>query len=108
MEETGTPAMLPAGPTVADDIALVRDLARRAYPDAVPELIDGGTAAEIAASVEPARAAYARLRERLTAERPVAVAVAAVPAGGLPPVVDADRLPSAEKIRRGVAASRGR
>lgn len=107
MEIDETPATTPIDAATTGDLALVRELARRAYPDAVPELIDGGTAAEIAASVEPARAAYARLRERLIAERPAAIAVAAVPAGGLPPVVDADRLPAAEKIRRGVAASRG-
>ena len=94
-----------------EDVALVRELARRAYPDAVAELIDGGSAAEVAASVEPARAVYARLREAFAAERvaPVAApAPAVVPAGGVAPVVDADRLPAAEKIRRGVAGrSRG-
>jgi len=108
MENDETSATTPVDAATTGDLALVRELARRAYPDAVPELIDGATAAEIAASVEPARAAYARLRERLATERASApVALATVPAGGLPPVVDADRLPAAEKIRRGVAASRG-
>src|SRR4051794_2949983 len=83
-----------------DDVALVRELARRAYPDAVAELIDGRNAEEIAASIEPARAAYARLKAEIEAARPVA---AQVPAGGMSPAIDPDRLPSAEKIRRGLA-----
>ena len=86
-----------------DQTALVRELARRAYPDAVAELIDGGSAEEIAASIEPARAAYARLKEAIEAARPVAVSQ--VPAGGMSPAIDPDRLPSAEKIRRGLAKS---
>jgi hypothetical protein len=84
-----------------DEMALVRELARRAYPDAVAELIDGGSAEEIAASIEPARAAYARLREEIEAARPVAVSQ--VPAGGMSPAIDPDRLPAAEKIRRGLS-----
>jgi hypothetical protein len=88
-----------------DDVALVRELARRAYPDAVAELIDGGNAGEIAASIEPARSAYARLKEEIEAARPVAVAQ--VPAGGMSPAIDPDRLPASEKIRRGLAKSRG-
>jgi hypothetical protein len=87
-----------------DEMALVRELARRAYPDAVAELIDGQSAEEIAASIEPARAAYARLKEAIEAARPVGVSQ--VPAGGMSPAIDPDRLPSAEKIRRGLAKSR--
>ena len=86
-----------------DDVAMVRELARRAYPDAVAELIDGANAEEIQASIEPARAAYARVKEEIEAARPAAVAQ--VPAGGMSPAIDPDRLPAAEKIRRGVAAS---
>ena len=88
-----------------DDVALVRELARRAYPDAVAELIDGESAEEIAASIEPARTAYARLKAEIGAARPVAMAQ--VPAGGMSPAIDPDRLPAAEKIRRGLAKSRG-
>ena len=86
-----------------DEMALVRELARKAYPDAVAELIDGGSAEEIAASIEPARAAYARLKAEIEAARPVAAAQ--VPAGGMSPAIDPDRLPAAEKIRRGLANS---
>ncbi|MCC6703459.1 MAG: hypothetical protein IT334_01200 [Thermomicrobiales bacterium] len=84
-----------------DAVGLVRELARKAHPDAVPELIDGDDAAAIAASIEPARAAYARLREEIAREQP-----ARVPAGGMTPAVDPDRLPSAEKIRRGIAITK--
>lgn len=88
-----------------DAVALVRELARKAHPDAVPELIDGDDAEAIAASIEPARAAYARLKEQLAGE-PGSKPPANVPAGGNPPAIDPDRLPPAEKIRRGVATVR--
>jgi hypothetical protein len=81
----------------------VRELVLRAHPDVVPELVTGDSVAALIASVEPARAAYARLADALAQVRPAA---AAVPAGGGTPItVDPDRLPAAEKIRRGLAAS---
>ncbi len=91
-----------------DAVEVVRELARKAHPDAVPELIDGADVAAIAASIEPARAAFARLKEQLaSAQAASALGPVQVPAGGNPPAVDPDRLPAAEKIRRGlVAASR--
>lgn len=88
-----------------DSLGLVRELARKAYPDAVPELIDGADAEAIAASIEPARAAFARVKEQLAVEQPVAAPIK-VPAGGQTPAVDPDRLPASEKIRRGIAATR--
>ena len=84
-----------------DAVGLVRELARKAHPDAVPELIDGADAEAIAASIEPARAAYARVKEELAREQPVRV-----PAGGTAPAIDPDRLPAAEKIRRGIAITK--
>lgn len=84
-----------------DAVGLIRELARKANPDAVPELIDGADAEAIAASIEPARAAYARLRNELGREQPVRV-----PAGGTPAAIDPDRLPPAEKIRRGIAGTK--
>jgi hypothetical protein len=95
----------------ASDLAAVRELVLRAHPDVVPELIGGQSVAAVLASVEPAQAAYARLAEQVTANRageppaPVAPAAPNVPAGGSPPVpVDPERLPAAEKIRRGIRA----
>lgn len=84
-----------------DAVGLVRELARKAHPDAIPELIDGADAEAIAASIEPARAAYARVKEDLAREAP-----ARVPAGGTAVTIDPDRLPAAEKIRRGIANSK--
>jgi hypothetical protein len=84
-----------------DALGLVRELARKAHPDAIPELIDGTDAAAIAASIEPARAAYARVKEELAREQPVRV-----PAGGAVLAIDPDRLPTAEKIRRGIAITK--
>jgi hypothetical protein len=90
-----------------DAVGLVRELARKAHPDAVAELIDGADAEAIAASIEPARAAFARLKERLAIEQAAAAAgPVRVPAGGNPPAVDPDRLPASEKIRRGLVATR--
>lgn len=91
----------------AELLALLRDLARRAHPDAVAELIDGATAEEIQASIEPARAVYARLRAEL-ASPAVQPEPVTVPAGGMAPVPDPDHLPAAEKIRRGLATAMSR
>jgi hypothetical protein len=88
-----------------DAVGLVRELARRAYPDAVAELIDGADAEAIAASIEPARAAFARLKEQLATEH-TDTAPVKVPAGGQAAAIDPDRLPASEKIRRGIAAVR--
>lgn len=88
--------------TAGDELAGVRELVLRAHADAVPELVTGATVAELLASVEPARAAYARIAERLAPAEPAAPSV---PAGGAGPVpVDPDRLPAPEKIRRGLAS----
>ena len=86
-----------------DEVALVREVVLRAHPDTVPELVVGGTLAELLASVEPARAAYARIAE----QRPVAVETPpAVPAGAVTSAVDPSTLPAQELIRRGVAAGK--
>ena len=88
--------------TPGDELAAVREVVLRAHPDVVPELVSGSTVAEVLASVEPARAAYARIAERLTPAAP-APSVPAIPAGGAGPVpLDPDRLPAPEKIRRGL------
>ena len=111
---TDPPADTPTAPapTRADDLAAVRDLALKANPDTVPELVAGTTIADIIASLEPARAAYRRIADAATAEaqaqtqsQPRPIAVPTVPAGDAPRVaIDPDALPPAEKIRRGLAA----
>lgn len=81
------------------DLAAVRELVLRAHPDVVPELVAGDTVDALLASVEPARAAYTRLAERIGR-----VAAPPVPAGGERPLpIDPERLPASEKIRRGLA-----
>jgi hypothetical protein len=86
------------------ELDAIRALVIRAHPDVVPELVTGETVADLLASVEPARAAWTRLAERLN-ERPSAPAVVetSVPAGGgAPMAIDPDRMPASEKIRRGL------
>jgi hypothetical protein len=85
------------------NIEAVRELARKAFPDTIPELISGDTYEEIMASVEASREAYARIFMEVE-ERQAVVKPPVVPAGGSSaPVVDVERLPAAEKLRRGVA-----
>ncbi|MEA2525572.1 MAG: hypothetical protein QOF73_2799 [Thermomicrobiales bacterium] len=85
----------------AEELAAVRELILRAHPDVVPELVTGRTVGELTASVEAARAAYAGVVSR----QPSAVSTPpVVPAGGATVVVDPANLPTAEKIRRGLAA----
>jgi hypothetical protein len=85
-----------------DDLAAVRELVLRAHPDIVPELLTGMTIADLTASIEPARAAYQRIAEQTM--RPEPVIPPSVPAGGTQQIIDPDRLPTAEKLRRGLAS----
>jgi hypothetical protein len=87
---------------VADDLTTVRDLIVRAHPDIVPELVTGTSIAELTAAIEPARAAYQRIAEQTTRQAPPVPP--SVPAGGAHQIIDPDRLPTAEKLRRGLAA----
>lgn len=88
-----------------NDIEAVRDVVLSAYPDCVPELVCGETIAEVLASVEPARAAYARVAATLPVPE-AAPAPPVVPAGGGSAIVDPGDLPAAEKVRRGIANRR--
>lgn len=89
--------------TVASaELEAVRQVVLAAYPDSVPELIQGETVPALLASIEPARAAYARVAETVAIPvQPVTPPV--VPAGGGGTVVDPGGLPAAEKVRRGIA-----
>jgi len=91
-----------------DEMEVVRELARKAYGDAIPELIDGGSVSEIMGSVEAARSAYARVFAEVTEKQEaIRPGPPAVPAGGSSAnVVDVDRLPASEKLRLGVSAAR--
>jgi hypothetical protein len=93
--------------TETAELDAVRQVVLAAYPDSVPELIRGETVPELLASIEPARAAYARVAESVgTAAEAVAVAAPVVPAGGGSAVIDPGALPAAEKVRRGIAGHR--
>jgi hypothetical protein len=97
---------LESPPTDDGLIDQVRDLVLRAHPNVVPELVAGGTIPEILASIEPASAAYDALATRFASSQPVPEPVQ-VPAGTVPPgAVDPDTLSPAEKVRRGLAATR--
>lgn len=116
-----------------DELTAVRELILRAHPDVVPELVQGQSVAELMASVEPARAAYQAVLERVqerkgagetpalqgkgasetlalqgkeASETPAVPAPPRVPAGGGAAVMNVDDLPTAEKIKRGIAISR--
>lgn len=87
-------------PEAEDDLAQVRALILGSHTDLVPELVHGETIADLVASIEPARAAYSRVMAAVPAP-PVRI-----PAGGNAPItIDIDALPTAEKIRRGLARS---
>jgi hypothetical protein len=100
------PMQTETAPISAEDLAAVRELALRAYPETVPELVGGATVEALLGSLEPATAAYRRIAEGVTAQPP-APAIPTVPAGSAPPVaLDPERIPSVEKIRRGLASRR--
>ena len=87
----------PAAPSAlsGEQLARLRATLVAANPEAVPELIAGADFDALLASVEPARAAYARIREE--AARQVA---AGVPRGGgvreIDPAAYADLSPEAK------------
>ncbi len=88
-----------------EELDAVRQVVLAAYPDSVPELIQGETVPALLASIEPARMAYARVAESVVV--PVqAVTPPVVPAGGGGAVLDPGALPAAEKVRRGIAGQR--
>lgn len=70
------PAGEPPAPTAAH-LARLRDILVAAHPEAIPELIGGDDLDALLASVEMARAAYARVRQAATQ-----AALAAIPRGG--------------------------
>jgi hypothetical protein len=92
-----------------EELEAVRAVVLAAYPDSVPELIRGESVPELLASIEPARAAYARVVESVAAQaatEPVAPVAPVVPAGGGSAVIDPGALPATEKVRRGIAGQR--
>lgn len=84
------------------DLTAIRELVLQAHPDVVPELIAGDTIDDLLGSVQPARDAYQRIASTIRQVPPAP----SVPAGGERPMpVDPMKIPSSEKIRRGLARS---
>jgi hypothetical protein len=99
-DDSATPDPEPTAHT-APHIDTVRDLVLRAYPNVVPELVRGDTLDDLLASIEPASTAFTSLAARL--HQPIVDAPEPVPAGAsLPVPIDIDRIPTAEKLRRGI------
>lgn len=90
------------------ELEAVRRVVLAAYPDCVPELIQGQTVQELLDAIEPARAAYARVAETMTERSDTVMTVnpPVVPAGGTGVAIDPGALPAAEKVRRGIAGQR--
>ncbi|HET7095700.1 MAG TPA: hypothetical protein VFI22_19565 [Thermomicrobiales bacterium] len=140
VEQDGGAVTVPAatGAAAAGDGAAelekVRGLVLQAHPDVVPDLVRGASVDELIASVEPARAAYQAVAERVRSGGAASLASAAnqangtgggangasasvgsgpaappaVPAGGAANVVDPASMPASEKIRRALEAQQKR
>jgi len=96
------PASIALDPTSTTEpetmpLTAVRDLVLHAHPNIVPELVTGDTLEDLLASIEPARAAYTRLADRLPALPPTVPAGASTPA-----TLDPERIPAALKIQLGL------
>ncbi|MBA2775676.1 MAG: hypothetical protein H0U31_02970 [Chloroflexia bacterium] len=103
--EAEEPAESDVDPAGQDTLDRVRELVLRAHPEVAPELVRGESLSELLASVEPAQQAYADLAARLHVDSPVTAAQPTIqaPAGGFGPApMDLDRIPTAEKLRRGI------
>jgi hypothetical protein len=108
------------------DLGKVRELALKANPDVVPDLVRGASVDELIALVEPARSAYQRIADQVrgssaettvTAEpsatvnaqgdRTVVVQPPTVPAGGAANVIEPANIPPVGKIAQGLREQRG-
>jgi hypothetical protein len=84
-----------AQPDAGHEIQQLRDLIVRAHPDSVPELLQGGSLAELLASLPAAQAAFARVAE--------AARSGAVEAAGNVPVAAGAALRSLEPHAEGLS-----
>jgi len=105
--ETPPPAMsepTPPGDLTPEQLAQLRDTLIAAHPGAVPELIAGDSFAALLASVDPARAAYARISAEAARGH-----IAGIPRGGsvrAPDTTRYDGLSPEGKIAVGLAGRR--
>lgn len=105
----------PAVVDVDAEVAMMRELVYKAHPDVVRELLVGQTLPDILASIEPARAAYQRIVERVEqnlqrereASTPSSVG-AGVPPVQIPVVVpDRSTLTTTQRLRLGLRERAG-
>jgi len=83
-----------------DELAGVRELILKAYPDAVAELVAGESVDALLASVPAARAAYAQVAATIRAQTPAPVQI---PTGsGRRPALDPEGLSPEAKIQAGL------
>lgn len=71
-DEETTVEQVEASEVAGVDLERVRELILAAHPDVVPEMVAGESFEALMASIEPARAAYARIVEQAR-QRPVTV-----------------------------------
>jgi len=99
----------PGAAEVEAEVAMLRELVYQAHPNVVRELLVGETLTDILASIEPARAAYQRVverveeelnRERLTAASSGAGAITT-------PVPDQATLTTTQRLRIGLRERAG-
>lgn len=93
----------------AEDITAARELVLKANPNAIPELVQGSTLAELSSSANAATEAYNRILSNINgvnATPPVVPIAPIVPAGGAATPLDLSTLPAVELIKRGIAARR--
>ena len=91
---------VPAGDEGGDELAGVRELILKAYPDAVAELVAGESVDALLASVPAARAAYAQVAATIRAQTPAPVQI---PTGsGRRPALDPEGLSPEAKIQAGL------
>lgn len=89
------------------DLARIRELILAAYPDVVPDLIAGASLDEMMASVEPARAAYARIAENIRNQPGGAPGIPAGQPGRQPSLTNVEGLSASAKIAEGLRRRRG-
>ncbi|MBX5446319.1 hypothetical protein [Sphaerobacter sp.] len=89
------------------DLERIRELILAAHPDVVPDMITGTTFDELMASIEPARAAYARIAERIRSQPGNAPGIPAGQPGRQPSPAHVERLSASAKIAEGLRRRRG-
>ncbi|MFS8531670.1 hypothetical protein [Sphaerobacter thermophilus] len=89
------------------DLERIRELILAAHPDVVPDMIKGTTFDELMESIEPARAAYARIAESIRSQPSNAPGIPAGQPGRQTSPAHVERLSASAKIAEGLRRRRG-